>query len=367
MHRRTTSSDPIASRLAAALALALSVECCGTAAPPSPSQARVADATSPATSHPGDPLALTPIEGGGTETARDAPAAPPETHGRLCNRSLPARTFGDQRHHKNLGEVDRRLPAGRARRVWTREMKGGPVEDRLGRTLPSFVTREGALAWTESYDDALPIGARRWPGPSEQPEQWVVVVASGEGYAQREVRLAVVRLGAGGTVERVARTRHALTPSADWGLVPENFGPLCGDEVDDCIGSGEEFRVDALDFAPYQLSPSRRAFGVRTTSFDGYAGGGATFETLTLLLIDGEELVPVLDVPASVFKLLAGDWNPDLSRQHYTLVAELLVEVRPRPGSLADLFLHSSQARVGETFVWNATTQRYDCADGVSP
>ena len=86
---------------------------------------------------------------------------------------------------------------------------------------------------------------------------------------------------------------------------------------------------------------------------EGYAGGGASFETLTLYRIDNEALVPILDVPVAVQKMLAGDWNPDGSRQHEYIEAELVVGVQPRGQGMADLLLHARRGRGSVAFVWN--------------
>ena len=49
---------------------------------------------------------------------------------------------------------------------------------------------------------------------------------------------------------------------------------------------------------------------------EGYSGGGADFEALYLFRIEGRALRVVFARPMAFYKMLAGDWNPDGTREH---------------------------------------------------
>ena len=97
---------------------------------------------------------------------------------------------------------------------------------------------------------------------------------------------------------------------------------------------------------------------------EGYSGGVAAFETLTLFWIEADRLVPVLDVPIGIYKMLAGDWNPDGSRQHDTLSVDFVVDVKPRGSDMADLVLRPRAVPRGLSFLWLSDRNEYGCSQG---
>lgn len=126
-------------------------------------------------------------------------------------------------------------------------------------------------------------------------------------------------------------------------------------------GLDDRTSVTELDFGPYDLTPDRHMFGIRTSFEEWYGGGGATFETLSIFRIDGDVLVPVLDVPVSVQKMTAGDWNSDGSRQHDLCQAYVGLFPRARGTSMADLVLRPPKTRTGIEYRWDSTRRAYIC------
>ena len=72
-----------------------------------------------------------------------------------------------------------------------------------------------------------------------------------------------------------------------------------------------------FDFARYQISDDQVAWGIRAQTVEGYSGGGAEFQSLTLfrMNVDGV-LEPILSEPMEFWKDIAGDWHEDGTRDH---------------------------------------------------
>ena len=265
-------------------------------AKPAPTlSAAAATATVPA---PALPRVVTPTAV--AEASPEPPSrydAPPPWH---CGAQLPVHDFS--------GWKDSRNPADLAAERALHEGSPKIAPDLLGRALPAFVTRERATEWTEHPhpEAVVTVTAREWPG---RPGRWVVTASDAkEDHSPSDtvdVRLAVVDARHEGdrepSVVRVARTRAPLTPRANWNVMPSDFWSVM--DCDQTCGSnpmadGMAAELDALDFAPYLLTEADRAFGVITSARDSFAGGGSTrHTTLSLFHIEGDTLVPILDVP----------------------------------------------------------------------
>lgn len=182
----------------------------------------------------------------------------------------------------------------------------------LGASLPDGVTRDELVRLVVPDGQLAPgeaanlVGAVPWKA---RPGSFVAVVhAGGERTMGGKSWLAVVE-SAGEGLRLVARTEQAFVPRSDWALLGEDDGP-----VQDLHGDEELVR---FDLARYVLSGDRDvAVGLRTLMYEGYAGGGAEFEALHLFRLDGARLVHVLDVPIRTYRLIAGAWHEDGTRDH---------------------------------------------------
>jgi hypothetical protein len=292
-----------------------------------------------------------------------------------CGRKLSPAGFEKWQYAHNLARTREKMSSSpRGASTWTAEMTSRPPEDGLGRALPPFVTRARAIAWTEhpSPDTVHLVTARWWRGAPG--ERWVVLVAGKVGPSRNlgtdliDVRLALVEVTRGSpgeepTVRRIARTVGPLVPCPDWGVLPEELVPGLEEGGCQAIGIEDSYeRLKGLDFGPYRLTPSERAFGLRTHVGEGYGGGFGSFEILTLFRVEGEVLLPILDVPVGFALMVAGSWNRDGTRQHRTRVAELVVEVRPRGAATADLLLRSRRSRQGLVYAWDGQRRAYSCS-----
>ena len=119
---------------------------------------------------------------------------------------------------------------------------------------------------------------------------------------------------------------------------------------------------DRLDLAPYQLNENTRAFGVRYTAHVGYAGGGAMNQAMTLFAVLDGKLKPVLTVETYQFENLAGDWNPDGTRQHDIESTEYILKMSPKQThGFYDIVWRETRSRRPQqkTFTWQPAQQRY--------
>ena len=121
-------------------------------------------------------------------------------------------------------------------------------------------------------------------------------------------------------------------------------------------------KMDRLDLAPYQLNENTRAFGVRYTAHVGYAGGGAMNQAMTLFAVLDGKLKPVLTVETYQFENLAGDWNPDGTRQHDIESTEYILKMSPKQThGFYDIVWRETRSRRPQqkTFTWQPAQQRY--------
>ncbi|NHZ97551.1 hypothetical protein [Massilia sp. CCM 8734] len=120
----------------------------------------------------------------------------------------------------------------------------------------------------------------------------------------------------------------------------------------------EQYR--RFDFAPYKITPTETAIGLRLGWNEGYAGGGADFEALSLFRIDGNKLVNILSEPVSFHKLIAGDWNKDGTRDHDEYEGTNVLSVLPSTSNgYADLQLRLLKGKSKQVFTWDSKRARY--------
>ncbi len=202
----------------------------------------------------------------------------------------------------------------------------------LGAKLPDGVSRDEIVRLVVPADqlasaDAVNlVGAVPWKA---RPGSLVAVVqAGGTGTMGGRSWLGVIERTAGGP-RLVARTEQPFVPRSDWGLL-DGDGPV--------QEPGDEELV-RFDLARYVLTGDRDvAIGLRTLAYEGYAGGGAEFEALHLFRLEGTRLVHVLDVPIRTYKLIAGEWHDDGTRDHEEEMTRLVLVVeKTSTGGVHDL------------------------------
>jgi len=120
------------------------------------------------------------------------------------------------------------------------------------------------------------------------------------------------------------------------------------------------YSYSRFDFAPYRISATETAFGVRVGWFEGYAGGGADFEGIMLFAQDSDRLRNILAEPIYYMQDLAGDWQPDGTRNHEVQEGEATITMLPhQTNGHFDLRIKTAQQKGKRDFVWSDKDKRY--------
>ena len=249
-----------------------------------------------------------------------------------------------------LGEVEQHIHSKRVREIWDHELKGTNTKDRLGLTLPNFMSKEQILRWTNHPNPSgvTIVAARQW---TESPQQWVVMASSDE------TRFAVIEIASGGSsISVLSQSAAPFVVNTDWTILPKRFRP--DPQLDP---KDNPMMVDSFDFSPYHVTKNNRAFGVRSRHTVAYSGGFAVHEVLTIVSVSQNQLIPVLSTPATVVSLTAGPWNKDGSRQHTFQQLELIVDVRREADPLTEFVLHPYQEKHSLHYNWSPRSQSFSC------
>ena len=294
----------------------------------------------------------------------------------------------------SLAEVDGAIDSAEGRALYQQEMDGAAPPDGFGVRLPEGVAAEQVVhVLLPDADAALAtrVGLKPMPrvahtsiaivclAPSETARAQALRHDRGQGscdpWSQGQARIAL------GVVEVDPATRQLRRlASLDWSG-PDNsplrvtwehsqlFGPLGinhWDDAESVVAKGESWAPDHLhrfDLAPFEVADGVMAFGLRSGLQEGYSGGGASFQVLTLFAVLDGTLRPLLSQPIYHFKDIAGNWNADGTRQHELFEGENVLVVLPRVrDGFHDLRIKAKKGRWRQDFRWDAKAQRYRAA-----
>lgn len=274
---------------------------------------------------------------------------------------------------KSVGQVQSMLKTPEARANWDEQMLGKPAPDGLGVKLPDGLNRDALAALLVPKPElgrVSLVGAKPWP---RRKDSFVVIVctrAEGDAApreqecqrsdgdrAQPKVYVGVVDLVPGGEPKLVAAS-GAIDRKVDWSGGDLPAAPNAAEEAPDGLLPPE--RWQRFDLAPYQIRADTYAFGLRASWSEGYSGGGAAFEALYLCAMQGDKLRVVMAEPMSAFQDIAGDWNPDKTRNHDIYEdAKVLVVQAKATGGYFDLVLKSRLSGTTQRLQWSTATQTY--------
>ncbi|NHZ39440.1 hypothetical protein [Massilia aquatica] len=260
--------------------------------------------------------------------------------------------------------------------------------DGFGTVLPAGLTANQLIALVAPGRDpsfAMLVGAKAWP---YRANSFVVIACFSRDRKDAErsrtsstgpscdtispsydtpasvdpmVYLGVVEYRAGGGAPTlVASYGRPYDIKTSWALRHVD-GPREDDDAPEARKNGlmpEQYR--RFDFAPYKITPTETAIGLRLGWSEGYAGGGADFEALALLRIDGDKLVTILSEPVAFQKLIAGDWNKDGTRDHDEYEGTNVLSVLPSTtNGYADLQMRLLESKSKLIFTWDSKRAGY--------
>lgn len=279
----------------------------------------------------------------------------------------------------DLGQVKGAITQPQGRRDFAEQIEGKADPAPLGGILPAGLSRQTIISLIAPQDDPALVtfvGAKKW---SLVADDYVAIVCAADSaddkkYAtpdnkacdnRPDVFLGVIAMPEGGAAKLVARTPPGFVLTSDWSppdsapvLIPSITPIDPHSDTEFPVGRSDD-EVDSFDLAPYRIAPNTAAFGVRSAQHEGYAGGGAMFQTLHLFVIDGERLKRVLAQSIYVSKLTAGDWNPNGTRQHQEDETTLVIAV------LSTMTAGHYNLRVSERGAHNKAMLHWNEAAGV--
>ncbi|NHZ87587.1 hypothetical protein F2P45_00850 [Massilia sp. CCM 8733] len=260
--------------------------------------------------------------------------------------------------------------------------------DGFGTVLPAGLTANQLIALVAPGRDAafaMLVGAKAWP---YRANSYVVIACFSRDKKDAErsrrsstgpscdsanpshdtpaaidpaVYLGVVEYRAGsGAPALVASYGKPYDIKTSWA-----FRHVEGPQEDDDTPAGQDSglmpeQYRRFDFAPYKIAATETAIGLRLGWNEGYAGGGADFEALSLFRIDGNKLVNILSEPVSFHKLIAGDWNKDGTRDHDEYEGTNVLSVLPSTtNGYADLQLRLLKSKSKLVFTWDGKRAGY--------
>lgn len=267
----------------------------------------------------------------------------------------------------SLDKVPGALKTPEAKAVFAEQIQGKPAPDGLGLRLPAALTAPQVIDLLVPDSERTPanlVGARPLPG---QPDVYVAIVCAGADKscdeldaADRRVHVGLIQAAAGAKPHLLARP-VAFDGRVDWRDTLLGDAP---DEVEDAKdGLLRPQEITRFDLAPYVIAPGQRAFGLVGKWSAGYAGGGADFSALYLFAVIDGKLTQVLATPMSFYKMLAGDWHKDGTRDHdVTEDANVLIVTKHVTDGHFDLLQKARLGKASRVFKWSAKANRYEAA-----
>ena len=265
-----------------------------------------------------------------------------------------------------------------ARAAFDREMSGAALPDGFGVRLPPGFSKSLLAAQLAPGSDPARVvlaGAKPWP---QRPGWYVAVVclaaapvaqdlknpaSSCDGFGDsqdKQIWFGVFERSGEATPRLIAMSAEAVAVATDCGATNIDTPQAIGSDDGKGPATGLPDNWQRFDLAPYQLRDGDYAFGVRAGWFEGYAGGGASFEALYLFHIDGKALRVVFAQPMLFDKMIAGDWHKDGTRSHDVSYGSNALSVLPAMHSgFHDLQLREQHGKWRQTLRWSDETKSY--------
>lgn len=291
---------------------------------------------------------------------------------------LLSSVFAHAKTVRSLDQVSGEIHSNEIAAEYDYQMNGTAKPDGFGSVARSDGATANALVkllapQTQTANIGL-IGLRKWQGNQyiasfcayHEPMKWEYATeksryadCSNNTQTYRQITFAVVEQKNGAwqlAAEPYTETFKTKERQTEQEIRRSAFS------LENHIGDMVIGKMDRLDLAPYRLNENTRAFGVRYTAHVGYAGGGAMNQAMTLFAVLNGKLKPILTVNTYQFADLAGDWNPDGTRQHHVESAEYTLKMSPKQThGFYDIVWSETRSRRPQqkTFTWQPAQQRY--------
>jgi hypothetical protein len=310
------------------------------------------------------------------------------------------------KHAQNLGELSKLFKRDRGLSSYREEMSGALKPDKLGTNLPRGLTVQDIVQLVAPHEDlarAIIVGAKAFPYRSNTYVAVACFTRSENEYQQAikfqdrscqkkaynrndAVYLGLIEYNPSESKPRLIAKSNDI--EAGWNFTtPEQFRassdkrrrflpyqerkPNWYSLVFKLLRSVDRKNLllpygdyREFDIAPFKISDTQTAFGLRISQFDGYAGGFGYFEVLALFTVENNRIVSIFAEPMYFYQNLAGEWNKDHTRQHYLYEAENVLVVLPsKSGGYYDLQIKSLENDWQRVFTWNKSLKYYQPVD----
>jgi hypothetical protein len=286
--------------------------------------------------------------------------------------ALPAKVMGAEAA-KSLDQLPAKLKTPEGKKVFEEQIEGKTPPDALGLHLPQGLASKDIAALVLPTANKAPLNAVGAKPLPDQPGLYAAVVCTGgdvptqatdsrcaefSGSAKPPLQayLGLIETQPG-AAPKLAAKPVAVNGLVDWS---DTDLPDAPDAAQGADGGIAPSAYESLDLAPYRIAPDQRAFGLRGTWSDGYAGGMGSYNALYLFAVVDGALKQVLAVPMSSYRSIAGDWNKDGTRNHETTEgANVLIVTKQMTSGHFDLLLKSRTGKGQQLYRWSATANAY--------
>jgi hypothetical protein len=293
-----------------------------------------------------------------------------------CHCSLAAPGAGpgagpDPHKADSIDQSKSHIKTEQGRKIWQSEMEGKDSHA-LTAHLPDGLTQDelSRLVFNKPYDQMLKmkdqdvfqrLGAIKHPGReglyigAGSVEHFQGLQGSGPEYAGIEI--VVFKMPAPHKPEIVARTTQPMA------FVNGHPTPTSKSTDEDNL----EDQLVSFDRAVFKIAPDKYAFGLRLSHNDMYAGGGGQVHFLHLFTVDNGQIAQVFGSPIYDYQLIAGDWNKDQTRQHFTYEDNyaLSIESTTTNGYNDLLLVQTLSGKQRCRFAWSDKSKSYAGKDKV--
>jgi len=305
----------------------------------------------------------------------------------LCSVSSQV-TAKPQKQVSSLDQVPKQIKSKAGLDQYNEQMSGSAKRDGFGALLPTGLSAKeivDLIAPGEDLGLATLVGAKAWP---YRPNSFVAIACfsktkadydsdkeyskgptckkdydpsqnDGDQYTYKSVYLGVLEYKADAIKPvLIASYGKPLDIKISW-----KSSKLAGPFQD--VGEGEEINLMPeeymrFDFAPFKLTDTDNAIGLRFGWNEGYAGGTGYFEALGLFKIDGARLINVLSEPIYYYQDLAGDWHKNGTRDHDVYEGQNVLSFLPnKTQGYFDLQIKTQGSTWKKVFQWDSKAARY--------